>query len=347
MAVCLDWEKAARDAKGGNFTESQARKIVSTISERAGLGPVEFATTKEFFVEWIESKEVTKASGTAKRYRHTVESFIEHLGKRAALGLASVRPKDIAGFRDSQVKEGKSAATANMVVKTLRIPFNRARREGIILTNPAEAVDMLTSVSATRTTFSREQIKAMLEAADDEWKGMILLGACHGLRIGDAARLTWENIHAERQTLRFIAEKTKRGSKGKVEEYPLHSDVQTYLEELKVNDNPKAPIFPNLSKRNVSGDHGLSLTFRRLMAKAGIHAEEEADAKSKGKGRRFFSLGFHSLRHTAISEQANQGISKEVRMKLSGHKSSVHDRYTHHELKTLKKEIDKVPSFLN
>jgi hypothetical protein len=57
-------------------------------------------------------------------------------------------------------------------------------------------------------------------------------------------------------------------------------------------------------------------------------------------------LSFHSLRHTAISEQANQGIAREVRMKLSGHKSEVHDRYTHHELETLRREVERVPSFL-
>jgi hypothetical protein len=32
-------------------------------------------------------------------------------------------------------------------------------------------------------------------------------------------------------------------------------------------------------------------------------------------------------------------------MKLSGHKSAVHDRYTHHELETLRREVEKVPSF--
>lgn len=56
-------------------------------------------------------------------------------------------------------------------------------------------------------------------------------------------------------------------------------------------------------------------------------------------------LSFHSLRHTAISEQANQGITREVRMKLSGHKTAVHDRHTHHELETLRREVEKVPSF--
>ena len=33
-------------------------------------------------------------------------------------------------------------------------------------------------------------------------------------------------------------------------------------------------------------------------------------------------------------------------MKFSGHKSNVHERYTHHELEALRKQIEKVPSFV-
>jgi integrase len=95
-----------------------------------------------------------------------------------------------------------------------------------------------------------------------------------------------------------------------------------------------------------AGRIGLSQTFRGLMHKAGIFAEGESTERKKGKGRRVFELSFHSLRHTAISELANHGVAKEIRMKLSGHKSNVHERYTHHELEALRTQIERVPSFL-
>lgn len=348
MTVCLKWEDASKKARQGNLVEAQARKIVSDISESAGLGAIEFVTTQDFLNKWIKSKEVTKATGTAKRYQHTVKTFLAFLGKRATASLSLVRPEEIEAFRDQQIQEGKSPATANMVVKTLRIPFNLARRQGLITTNPAEAVEMLPAESGIRDTFNREQIKAMLKVADNEWKGMILLGAFHGLRIGDAASLTWANIDMERHSLRFYPQKTAKGAKRIEEEYPLHPDVLEYLESLPVGSNkPKEPLFPLLLKKKVGGKTGLSLTFREIMRKAGIVAEGEGEKRKQGKGRRFLELGYHSLRHTAISEQANIGISKEVRMKLSGHKSNVHERYTHHQLETLRKEIEKVPSLLD
>jgi integrase len=347
MEICLQWEASAIQARQGNFTEAQARKVVSDIAQRAGMGQIEFATTKKFLMDWIASKESTKAKGTTVRYRYVVESFIKFLGTRASTNLGNVRPADIEVFRDQQVKDGKSNGTASMVIKTLRIPLNMARRQGLILSNPADAVDMLPSDRQNRTTFTRSQIADLLKVADEEWKGMILLGACHGLRIGDAVRLTWENIQVERRSLILRPQKTKRGVNAAAEEYPLHPDVADYIFSLPIhNNNPKAPLFPKLSKMSLVGNIGLCQTFRRLMHKAGIVTDGEGLERKEGKGRRFFELGFHSFRHTAISEQANQGVAKEIRMKLSGHKSNVHERYTHHELEALRKQIEKVPSFV-
>ena len=83
MAICLEWAGASKQARLGNFTEIQARKVVSTISEKAGLGAVEFATARQFLAEWIESKETTKADGTldaAKIHHNGTTSSCEDFG---------------------------------------------------------------------------------------------------------------------------------------------------------------------------------------------------------------------------------------------------------------------------
>lgn len=345
-AVMGELFKAIQSAEEGTFTEATARETLNRMLAATGQEPMRLATVEEFLESWRHSKGVTKSATTAKRYAQTVRDFLAFLGGRAGASLGVLTPRDFEAFRDLQIEQGKSPGTANMALKVLRIPMNLARRQGLILTNPAEAVDLLPAESGVRSTFTREQIRALLAAADVEWRGMILFGACHGLRIGDAARLTWANIDAERNTLRFHPQKTARGAKRLAEEYPLHPDVADYLAAIPASDKPGAPIFRALSKLKVGSRYGLSDAFRRLMRRAGIVAEGEGEAKKRGKGRRFFELGFHSLRHTAISEMANRGVSKEVRMKLSGHKSNVHERYTHHELETLRRAVEAVPSFV-
>ena len=67
----------------------------------------------------------------------------------------------------------------------------------------------------------------------------------------------------------------------------------------------------------------------------------------QGKGvRKFSRRTFHSLRHTFNSTMANAGVSDEIRMKLTGHKSAqMNQRYTHLQLETLQNAVNAVPLF--
>lgn len=345
-AVANGWQRAADLARRGTLSQVQALKIVGEIYESANQEPLNSADIGGFFRDWEASKELTTAAGTARRYADVVDSFLTHLADRTKRNLAALVPRDIAGFRDTYVKAGKANKTANMAVKTLRIALNVARKQGLILSNPAEAVDMLPENSASRETFTRKQVADLLAVADSEWRGMILLGACHGLRLMDAARLTWANVDLERRTLCFNPQKDRKNANRKPLEIPVHPDVEDYLLALPLRSNrPDAPIFPTLSRKKGTGDNGLSSTFTKLIAKAGIKREPGV-VKVKGEGRQVFNLSFHSFRHTAISAMANAGVAKERRMKLSGHKSNVHERYTHHELEALRKDVESIPSFV-
>ena len=338
MVTCLEWERAEKHAREGNFSEAQARKVLGDILEKTTGERLTVLTIRQFLENWVDSKEVTKAPGTSKRYRHTVDEFLKHLGERAKGGLQSLRPAEIASFRDLQMSDGKSAATANMVLKTLRIPLNLARRQGLIFTNPAEAVEVLPADSSVRDVFTPEQISRILAAADVEWRGMILVARYCGLRLGDAARLTWKNVDSNvgQMVLRFHPQKTRRGATRREHEIPLHPQVEEYLLRIPLKSKrPDAALFPSLSQQGLSGCNGLSAQFQKIMAKAGVFSEEDT-RKLEGKGRRFNNLTFHSLRHTFISRLANAGVAQEVRMKLSGHTSEVHQRYTHHELAALR-----------
>ena len=66
----------------------------------------------------------------------------------------------------------------------------------------------------------------------------------------------------------------------------------------------------------------------------------------KGAGiRQMSTRTFHALRHSFASALANAGVSAELRMKLTGHKSeSVHRIYTHHELEPLRAAVAKIPA---
>lgn len=344
LRVCLEFEDAEKKAKAGLFTEAQARRVLAEIVERTTGEKMQNVTTREFLERWLDTKALTKADGTAKRYRHTVKAFLDQLGARANISISAIRPADIEQFRDAQTADGKSPATANMAMKTLRIPFNLARRQGLILTNPAEAVELLPAESASRDTFSPEQVKKLLTATtgDPEWRGMVLIGRYCGLRLGDIVSLTTGNLETEGQnfTLVVTPQKRRRGEKGEPLRVPVPAPVATWIRQCGF-DGPGAggPLFPTLSKVTPGGCNGLSSRFQKLMARAEVE-QVILDRGVHGKGRRFHKLTFHSLRHTFISRLANAGVSRELRMKLSDHTSDVHTRYTHLELTALRAAIE-------
>ena len=336
---------ATRQAAKGEFTETTARKMLDDILRAAGHRAIATSTIRGFLESWLASKDASTAAGTARRYRDIIEPFLKSLGERSELDLSALTSRDVQAFRDAELRAGKSNKTANMAVKTLRIALNSARRQALILTNPGEAIDHLPENSAERGTFTPDEIVQIMGSADSEWRGMILLGACAGLRITDAAQLTWTEIDLERRAIRFKPQKTKSKKKNKLE-IPILPDLEEYLLSLPIRSRRQdTPLFPTLAGKKTTGHNGLSNTFTRLIQHAGI-INEAASQPVDGKGRIVNRYGFHSLRHTFVSLMANAGVSKELRMKLAGHTSNVHDRYTHHELDTFRDALADFPRFV-
>lgn len=119
----------------------------------------------------------------------------------------------------------------------------------------------------------------------------------------------------------------------------------TYLDSLPVTDIAGQKLFPGLAGRKSGSHGGLSNAFNRLMDKAGITVP--AGMPKQGKGRRFRSLGFHSLRHSFISRLANEKIAPDLRKELAGHASDqIHSRYVHLDLRLQREAIDTLGSVL-
>lgn len=54
--------------------------------------------------------------------------------------MGSVSPADITKFRDRLLAEGRKARTVNLAKNVLNIPFEAARKQGVIAFNPVVAV---------------------------------------------------------------------------------------------------------------------------------------------------------------------------------------------------------------
>ena len=341
LEICLSWERLTKDAKNGELTESQVRKVAAAIYEQvAGMG-MRFPRTAEYLYSWLARVELQKPQSTYKRYCKVTEGFLSFIGeKRAQAKLSTIEAAEIQGFIDRELAEGKTPITALMSLKILKIPFGLALRQGVIAFNPAAAVEIANPVSEERQAFSMAQVKSLLSMADPEWVSVIMLGTYGGLRLGDAANLRWSSIDLSLRLIRIVPEKTKARKKEIV--IPLHYELEKHLLTVAGSDDPNGYLTPTLADGNTRTRTRLSTQFLKLMRHVGI---DTAPGEVKtGKGRRFNKLSFHSLRHSFNSILANEGVSQEIRQKLTGHTSvEMNTKYTHMELMQLRKAIEKMP----
>ena len=337
LKICLAWESASAKARRKELTAAQARKVLAEMVAFSSGETLSFHSARSWLNDWLTNKTGAISEITLGRYQQVVRDFLTHIGTRAEASIAAVSPGDIIAFRNRLRAEGLSVATCNSIRSMLSAPFESARKLGFIPINPAAAVEPLKerTVKPGREPFTAQEAARLVEAAEGDWRGAILLGATSGLRLGDVANLCWESVDLAGGLLRIETRKT-----GKSVVVPMHPDFAEWL-SVRPRGIGKAPVFPELAGKLIAGRRGLSVQFRKIAEKAGITGRV---VTREGKGRTTNSKTFHALRHSFISALANAGVASEIRQKLAGHSDSkVHANYTHHEVQTLRDAIEKLP----
>jgi len=325
-------ERASIAARCNELTEVHVRRWMDELLESTGQSPVRNITVRSFASDWLKGKRLVVNHATARRYERAIELFLVGLGVRADKPLGGITPADIATYRDARLSENVAGATLGQYIKAVRSLLGSARRQGLILTNPAEALEMPRSRAHERTTFSVAELRALLGQASPEWVTLTLLGWFTGGRLTDLAHLSWEAVDLAAGTITFTQSKTNTRIV-----VPIHPELGSHF--ASIAGDCGGPLCPVLSATPSTGRDGLSQQFIGLMLAAGVDPQIVKTSKHALPLK-----SFHSLRHSFTSALANGGVPADLRMKLTGHKSAkVHQVYTHHELETLRGAIESLP----
>jgi integrase len=336
----------------GKFTGPAARKHLSRLLSLATGEEMPSYTLETWSAEWLRRKSRDSSKATMARYKSHTDAFLAWLGdERRKKPLESVTPQHVREWREKLQDEGRAGKTVLSYVKDLGAIYRAAMREAIVSFNPCGTAiaDTDTADSQERKPFTLGEVGKLVDAAtSEEWRGLVLVAAFTGLRLGDAARLSWSSVDLDAKKITLIPSKTKR--KKREVHIPIHPDLLAYLLAAPVaDDSPDAPVFPKLAKTPVNGSMGLSDTFTGIMSAAGVDRGKPSrvleEGQDKGKGRITWEKGFHSLRHTFTSWLRNAGVSEEDRMALTGHSSrESHQIYSHADEKAGQAAIAKLPS---
>jgi integrase len=298
------------------------------------------SSVRRYCERWLEGKKRETALSTFLNYNKAVRKLLAFLGPAADRDLSLVTKEALVRFRNA-VAEQFSPGTVNLDLVVVRMIFRSARIAGYLVEDPAEGLRPIRDREQTkRRPFTLLEIQRILEAADPEWRSLVLFGLYTGQRLGDIATLTWDNVDLERGELRLVARKT-----GKRLVIPLAEPLRKHLESLPAGDVPGAPLHPRAfaaltrSKGQVAI---LSSQFSQLLAQAGFKLE--TPLFGAGRRRAASELSFHNLRHTAVSLLKDAGVPDAAVMELVGHNSrAMSQRYTHVGVEALSMAVNALP----
>jgi hypothetical protein len=90
--------------------------------------------------------------------------------------------------------------------------------------------------------FYAEEISKLLERANHDWRGAILVGYFTGARLKDVCNLRWGNVDLEKRLITFRAGKT-----GQLITAAIHSELEEHLISRNSSDGPQAFLFRSLA----------------------------------------------------------------------------------------------------
>jgi integrase len=209
----------------------------------------------------------------------------------------------------------QSPRSIEYALSVIRQVFNEARRLGTYAgENPTAKVKFPKPDNARMRFLTRDEADQLLNALkvkSQDVYDMTLLSFHVGLRFGEIASLTWQDVNLEKGTLTI--RDAKAGSR-----YAFLTEQAATMLANRGKKNPSDRVFPareNKEKMNISH------TFFRIVDELGFN---------KGITDPRLRICFHSCRHSYASWMIEEGADLYTVQKLLGHKTgTMTQRYGH------------------
>lgn len=273
-------------------------------------------------------------------YKGHVNNHILH----ADHGLGSVKlsqltARSVGDFRDRLRSVGVMVPTARKILATLHSALAYAISQDWVATNAAHGTRVIgprDEGSKKIAPPSKKDMRAMLDAADEDFRLMLLFAASTGARAGEQWAVRWRDVDLENGKLHIGRRVDAYGEEGApksaagVRTVPISNQLTAILRVWKLKSKFKKPddlIFPNNRGNHIGHDNLVKRRFFPIFEKLeGAHKDDPTDLSSPT--RRF---NWHALRHFAVSCWIEAGFAPKTVQTFAGHASLqvTMDRYGH------------------
>ena len=307
--------------------ESQLAELLHAQAEGALVTPSK-VTLSQWLSQWLKDYAWPNlAPRTAEGYEHMICKYIiPNLGNHK---LTDLKPEHLQQYYSERLANGLGARTVRHHHVTLHIALKTAVKRGMIIRNPADAVDPPHFTRPEMHTISEADLTKFLDAAQEtEYYPLFYLALFTGMRRSELLALRWSDVdlilcqahvtrslhHLRTGETVFRPTKTIKSRRSValspstvqvLRDYKAKQEIaKLYDGRLSQNDDPIFPWLPDT----------VTHAWLKLARKVGLK-----------------DVHLHSARHSHASLLLRQGVHPKVVQERLGH-SSIQvtlDTYSH------------------
>lgn len=303
-------------------------------------------TLDKYFEEWLTGKRNGTKGNTLKTYKSYYYKHVSPLiGSRK---VQQVERRELMALQ-RDIAGRLSVSTCNTVLKMLKVVFNDAVQDAVISKSPAHGIKALKDTDAKasetyhRALTEQEQRDFMKELESDYYYEFVALLLCTGMRSGEAAALTWDDIDYKQnvihvtKTATFNEDGTTTVGSPKSEagrrDIPLNDSIKDILSKQR----KKQGSIIQIENRVFTAVYG-GMVHNHAVNRA----ISDAIARLEEKGKTIEHFTAHALRDTFATRYIEQGGNPQTLKTILGHTSlaMTMDLYSHVLPNTKQKEMD-------
>ena len=302
-------------------------------------------TLNMLFESFIERKRREVRPNSIENYKTNWKIVSDKIGN---VPITKIKTSTLDDLFAELAGEGRAKSCINQARKLIKTCLDRAVADDLIRKNPADYVGKITGTVKTVRALTTEQQERLLEFARSDLYShqapFLTFALETGLRCGELCALQWDDIDYDNSCVHVTKQiQDLAGKDGKRERHIVALKTDSGRRDIPLSETSKhalteqKKVYMRLgirSKETVDGlsdfvfltvngltrNHNSVFTFLRRMIDSYNKAEIKAAEKNKRAPELLPRISAHVLRHSAITNWVNSGMSIKSVQYLAGHK---------------------------
>jgi len=281
--------------------------------------------------EWYLGLEKIKALVSYKTVVTYLTKFNKEFGKKI---VGNIKLSDLEELQEKRKKQGLKPKTIDDEINYAKSMVIKAFYNDIVGGDVLKAFQRVTpllkrNANARDRILTKGEYEGLLLYSKKHLKNILIMAYWTGMRKGEIKALTWDKVGMKDCVIRLEAEDTKEG---KAKTIPIGKEVFSMLKSIPVHlhDNHVFMYNGKPIKRN------FTTALKTACKEAGVLWGRDV------KG----GFIFHDIRHTFVTNMRKAGVSKSVRMSITGHApKDMDDRYNRVDIQDQHEAMKKLEVF--